>query len=104
MILPVCASLARRRNRISARRIDLRGTSARDHPHVGVSPDDRNFVERRHFERQLIVFIPEQNDALLGSLTSHLETTFHVDHAFLRRIIHHSAGKHGAQNPSHMVV
>ena len=51
--LPPRLTLARRHDRVSSRRIDLRRSSARDHPHIGMWPDYRDAANLGRIERKL---------------------------------------------------
>src|SRR5262249_38253047 len=55
-------------------------------------------------QRQLVIYIPQQNDALLGNMLSILEPPEYVDHFLHRWVVDNPDRKHRSQYAMHHVI
>src|ERR1700724_4906168 len=104
VVLPVCFTLAWWHDRVSARRVHLRRSSAGKHANISMSSNDRNAVHLGRIDGKHLPVVLQEDDAFLLNSLRYFESLLDIDDAFVRWIINHSRQKLGIQYSSCMIV
>ena len=104
LLQPMRLPFARRHDRVSARRIDLRRTAAGDHSHVRMRTDHSDAANFRSIERKLRALILEKHGALFLDFLRYFEAAYHVHYTFSRWIVDHAGGEHRPQYPMNVII
>ena len=93
---PLRGAMAGRSNGVAADWIDLRGTAAGDHAHIGVGADDGNGMEAASNQRQSAVSVLQQDNSAFFDFARNLKAGPGIDDAALARMIDYACFEHGA--------